>query len=54
MRASAHFGEKNLRFFKIYDVSAWTRGEKVSPMRTRGRGDQFFAIFCGRLLWKAP
>jgi len=43
-----------VRFFEIYDVSARTKG--VEPVRTfyrQGKG-QFFAILCGRLLWKAP
>jgi len=38
MRTSALFGAKDLEFFKIYGVSARTRG-------------QFFAILCGCLLW---
>jgi len=42
MRTSALFGAKNAGFFKIYGVSA------------RTRGGQFFAILCGRLLWTAP
>jgi len=41
MRTSALFDPKNIGFFKIYGVSAQTRG-------------QCFAILCGRLLWTAP
>jgi len=36
--------QKNSGFFEIYGVSK----------RTRGRGCQFFAISCGRLLWTVP
>jgi len=41
MRTSALFGaKKNFGFFEIYDVSAWTRGEKGLSqgdiLRTRG------------------
>jgi len=43
MRASVLFDAKNVEFFEIYGVSARTRG-----------GGQFFAILCGRHLWKAP
>jgi len=53
MRTSALFGEKNFGFFEIYSVSAWTR-RGVESVRARGKGGQFFAILCGRLLWTAP
>jgi len=44
MRTSALFGAKNFGCLEIYDVSAWTRGER----------GQIFAILCGRPLWTAP
>jgi len=54
MRTSALFGAKTFKFFKIYGVSARTRGlSSADILRTRGRG-QFFAILCRRLLWTAP
>jgi len=50
MWTSALFSAKNIGFFKIYGVSARTRG--IEPVRTfcgQGRrGGQFFAILCGR------
>jgi len=54
MRTSALFGVKNFGFFKIYGVSARTRG--VEPERTffEQGGAQFFAILCRRPLWRAP
>jgi len=53
MWMSAFFAAKNIGFFEMYGVSARTRG--VEPVRTFcGRGGQFFAILCGRLLWTAP
>jgi len=44
MRTSALFNAKVCGFFEIYGVSARARWE---------RGGQFFAILCGRLLWRA-
>jgi len=45
------FGAKNLGFFEIYGVSAWTKGvEPVRPFSDRG-GGSIFVILCGRLLW---
>jgi len=52
MRTSVIFGAKNFGFFKMFGMSARTRG--VKPVRTffgQGRGGQFFTILCGRLLW---
>jgi len=43
MRMSAVFGVKNFGFFEIYGV----------PTRTRGEGDQYFAILCDPSLWTA-
>jgi len=51
----ALFGEKTFESYKIYGVSARTRG--VEPGRTfcvQGEGVNFFAILCGRLLWTTP
>jgi len=49
--------QKTWDIFEIYGVSARTREEGVEPVRIfcgqGGRG-QFFAIFCGRLLWMTP
>jgi len=53
MRTSALFDAKSIGFFKIYGVSARTRGEGFEPVQTRG-GGQFFAILCGRPLWTVP
>jgi len=44
MRTSALFGTKNLEFFEIYGVYAWTRGEGVEPVLTffgKGEGVNF-------------
>jgi len=54
MQTSALFGGKNSEFFKIYGVSARTRGERCWASADKGGGDQVFAILCGRLLWTAP
>jgi len=53
MRTSALFGAKNVGFFEICGVSAWTRGEgELSQCghftEKRGEG-KFFVILCGRL-----
>jgi len=48
MRMSVLFGAKNLGFFKIYGVSARTKG--IEPCEQGERG-QFFAILRGRALW---
>jgi len=49
---SAFFGVKNLKFFKIYDVSTWTSGRGLS--QGGHGGGQFFEILCGRILCTAP
>jgi len=54
MRTSTVFGVKNCEFFKIYGVSARTRGLHQCG-HFADRGVSFFSIFfCGRLLWSAP
>jgi len=53
MRTSAIFDAKNVGFFEIDGVSAWTRERGVEPVGTfcgQGEGGQFFAILCKRLL----
>jgi len=55
MRTFALFGPRNFGFFKIYGVSAWTKGcwrTSADILRIMGKG-QFFAIFCGHFLWTA-
>jgi len=61
MRTSALFGTKNLGFFEIYGMFAWTRGEGVEPVRTFcGQGGRrvnflrFCADFYGRPLMPFP
>jgi len=51
MRMSAVFGAKNFRIFKIYGVSARTRGELSSCGHFVGKGSgQFFVILYGSIL----
>jgi len=55
IRTSVLIGAKKSDFSKIYGVSARKRGEGeggLSPCGQERRG-QFFAIFCGCLLWTA-
>jgi len=50
-----HFLEqKNLRFFEVYGVSARTKEEGGWASADKGKGVNFFAILCGRLLWATP
>jgi len=46
MRTSVLFKAKNFGFFKIYGVSARTKGWRQCRHFTGMGGDQFFAIFC--------
>jgi len=52
------FWQKNFGFFEMFSVSARTMGEEglnqCGYFADKGRGRQFFAILCGRLLWTAP
>jgi len=53
MRTSALFGAKNIEFFKIYGVSARTRG--AVPVRTFfGQGGINFLQFCADVLYGCP
>jgi len=54
MRTFALFGVKNFVFFKIYGVSARTRGVEPERRFFEQEGGQFFAILCGRPLWTSP
>jgi len=56
MRAFELFGAKNLRFSKLmvcpHGQGGWTSADILQI--GGGRGGQFFAILCGRLLWTDP
>jgi len=58
MRTSALFGAKNSGFFEIYGVFARTVEKeglrKCEHFAVKGKGNQFFAILCRRLLWTVP
>jgi len=51
MQTFALFDAKKSGFFEIYGVSAGGGGLRQCGQGERG---QFFAIMCGRLLWKVP
>jgi len=45
--------KKNIGFFEIYDVSAWTRREGVEPVRTSERKINFLR-FCADVFYGQP
>jgi len=57
MPTSTLFGAKTSNFSKFMVCSHGQGKGRFEPVRIfceQGGGGQYFAIFCGRLLWTAP